>query len=100
MKTDRFPKSIRTILASRRKKRFEFMLKKIATKPGLKIIDIGCGVDGRSFDDFLDPYGYSVTGVDILPEERVKHIYRKFRYVFQDASDLHRYKDCEFDLAV
>ena len=65
----------------------------------MKIIDIGCGVDGRSFEDHV-PQDWQIIGIDILPPERVKHSHPNFNYLQQDAQDLSQFKDYEFDLAV
>ena len=65
----------------------------------MKIIDIGCGVDGRSFDDYV-PSQWQIVGIDIHPVEQVDHKHRNFTYLRQDAQDLSRFKDQEFDLAV
>jgi ubiquinone/menaquinone biosynthesis C-methylase UbiE len=65
----------------------------------MQVIDIGCGHDGRSFDDYV-PVNWKITGVDILPVERVHHQNPNFTYLQQDASELSRFKDEEFDLAV
>lgn len=75
------------------------MLSKIALAEDLKVIDIGCGIDGRSFEDFV-PRNWEITGIDILPTERVHHNHPRFLYVQQDAQDLTLFKDYEFDLAV
>lgn len=99
MKTDKLPSVIRKVLAFRRKRRVDFMLSKIITKEDMKIIDIGCGVDGRSFDAYVPP-DWEITGVDILPVERVQHQHPNFIYLKQDAQDLSRFKDQGFDLAV
>lgn len=99
MNTDKLPSVIRKVLAYRRKARVDFMLSKIITKDKMKIIDIGCGVDSRSFDAYV-PADWEITGVDILPVERVQHQHPNFIYVEQNAQDLSRFKDHEFDLAV
>lgn len=99
MNTDKLPSVIRKMLAFRRKGRVKFMLSKITTKEKMKIIDIGCGVDSRSFDVYVPP-DWEITGVDIHPVEQVQHQHPNFIYLQQDAQDLSRFKDHEFDLAV
>lgn len=99
MKTDKFPLFIKRMLANRRRSRVDFMLSKVVTKDDMKVIDIGCGFDGRSFDDYVDRR-WQITGVDIIPAERVRHNHPGFTYLQQDAQDLSRFKDGEFDLAV
>ncbi|HSA86196.1 MAG TPA: class I SAM-dependent methyltransferase [Nitrospira sp.] len=99
MNTDSFPSVIKKILAYRRKSRVAFMRSKVTIAHQMNVVDIGCGVDGRSFDDYL-PSHWHITGVDILPKERVHHYHPGFRYIQQDAQDLSRFKDHEFDWAV
>jgi ubiquinone/menaquinone biosynthesis C-methylase UbiE len=75
------------------------MLSQVIVANDMKVIDIGCGVDGRSFDDHV-PEDWDITGVDIRPGEEVRHKHRGFSYVQQDAQDLSRFGDHEFDLAI
>lgn len=79
--------------------RINFMLSKVSTKHRMSVIDIGCGVDGRSFEDYI-PANWHVTGVDIQPEECIHHTFQNFCYIRQDARDLSRFGDNEYDLAV
>jgi len=99
MNTDKLPSVIRKVLAYRRKSRVDFMLSKVVVANNMKVIDIGCGVDSRSFDAYV-PENWEITGVDILPSERVHHQHPSFSYIQQDAQDLSRFTDHEFDLAV
>lgn len=99
MNTDNLPSVVRKVLAYRRKVRVDFVLSKINTKEKMEIIDIGCGIDSRSFDAYIQP-NWKITGVDILPIEQVQHEHPNFIYFKQDAQDLSRFKDREFDLAV
>ena len=99
MITDKLPYPLRKILEYRRKGRVDFMLSKITTKNKMKIIDIGCGIDSRSFDAYI-PKDWEITGVDIIPDENVHHQHPNFNYFNQDARDLSQFKDNEFDLCV
>lgn len=99
MNTTKLPSTIQKILAARRKWRVDFILSKVTTQDDMKIVDIGCGVDGRSFDDYI-PRNWEITGIDILPTERVKHKHPNFTYEKQNAQDLSHYEDNTFDLAV
>jgi hypothetical protein len=99
VKTDKLPFVIRKVLAYRRRSRVDFMLSKVVVANNMKVIDIGCGVDGRSFDEYV-PEDWEITGVDILPSEQVHHKHPRFSYIRADAQDLSRFKDREFDLAV
>jgi hypothetical protein len=65
----------------------------------MSVVDIGCGVDSRSFDTYV-PEDWKITGIDIVPEERVNHRHPRFSYIQQDAQDLSRFQDNEFDLAI
>jgi len=99
MFTDKLPSVIRKVLAYRRKARVGFVLSKIITTDKMKIIDIGCGNDNRSFGAYV-PANCEITGVDILPVEQIRYKHPNFTYIKQDAQDLSRFKDNEFDLAV
>jgi len=99
METDRLPSFIRKALAYRRRARVDFILSKVVTANNMKVIDIGCGVDGRSFEAYV-PVDWEITGVDTIPAERVRHEHPRFSYLQQDARDLSRFQDHEFDLAV
>ncbi|MEO8753724.1 MAG: class I SAM-dependent methyltransferase [Casimicrobiaceae bacterium] len=99
MDTSRLPSVIQDILSYRRKRRVAFMLSHVSTKEGMNVIDIGCGPNGRSFDDFV-PADWSVTGVDILPAAEVHHAHPNFTYVERDAQHLDCFAAHAFDLAV
>lgn len=99
MKTNELPGFIKKILSVRRKIRIIHALSKVTKKTDMKIIDIGCGIDGRSFEDFI-PLNWQVVGVDLKDEERINHTHPNFKYIKRDASDLSRFKDKNFDLAV
>jgi len=97
--TDKLPSFVRRALARRRRSRVEFLLSKVNVKPGLNVIDVGCGFDGRSFDDYA-PQDWQITGVDIIAPEGVSHSHPGFTYFEQDATDLSRFADGQFDLAI
>jgi len=99
MDATRLPLPVRRVLEYRRRGRVRFVLSKVNSRPGMKIIDIGCGIDGRTFEDHI-PRDWAVTGVDILPPERIRHTHPCFCYLLQDARNLSRFGDGEFDLAV
>jgi len=99
MKTDNFPSAIKQILVARRKRRITHALSKVTTKPSMKIIDIGCGIDGRSFENFIPP-NFQVIGVDLKDPQKINHTYPDFQYIQQDAQDLSQFADKQFDLAV
>lgn len=65
----------------------------------MRIIDVGCGVDSRSFDAYV-PREWEIVGVDLHSAEKVKHEHPNFTYLQQDAQDLSQFETNEFDLAV
>jgi len=99
MKSDNLPSTIQQILISRRKKRIFQAMSKVTTKPGMKVIDIGCGIDGRSFEDFI-PQNWQITGVDLKDSQEVHHTYPNFQYIQQNAHHLSQFAEKQFDLAV
>jgi ubiquinone/menaquinone biosynthesis C-methylase UbiE len=99
MITDNLQFILRRILAFRRQYRVTYMLSKVVVNKRMTVIDIGCGIDGRSFDDYV-PETWEITGVDIFPNDCIHHNHPNFVYVQQDAQDLSRFSDNEFELAV
>jgi hypothetical protein len=99
MNTHNLRPSLQKILAYRRKKRVDLVLSKVATKPTMRICDLGCGPDGRSFEDFVSPQ-WEIVGVDLLPPEKIQIKHPGFSYIQQDARDLSRFRDREFELLV
>lgn len=99
MNTDRLPSIVKKLLEFRRRSRAKFILSKVVVGSGLKVIDIGCGIDGRSFEDHV-PDDWEIVGVDVVSAERVRRKHPRFSFVRQDAQDLSRFRDREFDLAV
>jgi ubiquinone/menaquinone biosynthesis C-methylase UbiE len=99
MNTDKLPSVIMKVLSYRRQCRVDFLLSKVVVASNMKVIDIGCGPNGRSFEDFV-PEDWDITGVDIKPIEQVHHKHQRFSYIQQDGQELSRFRDHEFDLAV
>jgi hypothetical protein len=99
MKSDNLPGVVQKILVKRRKKRISQALSKITIKPEMKVIDIGCGIDGRSFENYI-PQNWKIIGVDLQDPEKIKHTYPNFQYIQQNAQDLSQFADNSFDLAV
>lgn len=99
MKSKQLPNFLQAILVMRRKARIKQALSKIAVKDDLSVLDIGCGIDGRSFQDFI-PKSWSVTGVDQHDDAEIFQTHPNFKYVQGDAADLSEFKDLEFDLAI
>lgn len=99
MDVSKLPLFVRKILASRRKRRVEFLLAKINTRPNMKVIDIGCGIDGRSFEDHA-PTDWHIVGVDLHDKARISHKHQNFKYLKHDAQDLSQFANSEFDLAI
>lgn len=86
-------------LSRKRKRRLHFMLDKVTTFEGMKLLDVGCGNDGRSVQNWIDPT-YQITGIDLYPEDKVNIGHSNFTYLQQDARDMSRFRDHEFDLAI
>lgn len=90
---------VQRLLARRRENRARFMLSKVDTFPGMRVLDIGCGRDGKSLENFLPP-DYHITGIDLHDENETRMAHPNFTYLRQDARDMSRFKDKEFDLAI
>lgn len=90
---------IQNVLAKRRKRRAEFVLSKVNVFHGMSILDVGCGPNGRSFEDFI-PKDYRITGIDLLDEKEVRTSHPKFKYLKKNAQDLSVFSDDAFDLTV
>lgn len=80
-------KFLQSLLLKRRIKRVEFILSKVNVFDGMSILDIGCGPNGRSFEDHI-PHNYKITGIDIIDEEKVKTDYPNFKYLKHNAENL------------
>ena len=92
-------KITQNILAKRRRKRVDFILSKVDVFQGMSILDVGCGPDGRSFEDLVDK-DYIITGIDIIDDKNVATNHPNFKYYKQNAQDISMFVDNEFDLAV
>jgi len=92
-------KFIQNCLAVRRKKRVEFILSKVKVFDNMSILDVGCGIDGRSFENFI-PDNYNIIGIDIRPKNKVTIKHPGFKYLQINATDLNIFKDKQFDLCV
>lgn len=91
--------TVQTLLIARRRARARFFLSKVSTFPGMSVLDVGCGMDANSLESIL-PSDYTIVGIDLHPENQVKIVYDNFTYIRQDAEDLSRFHDKQFDLAV
>ena len=99
MESDNLPGFVQKVLVKRRKRRISQALSKIIIKPEMKIIDIGCGIDGRSFEDYI-PQNWRIIGIDLKDPEKINQNYPDFQYIQQNAQDLSQFADNQFDLAV
>jgi ubiquinone/menaquinone biosynthesis C-methylase UbiE len=90
---------VQSLLQRRRRARARFLLSKVLTFPGMSILDVGCGTDGNSLEAVLPPES-TVVGIDLIDPNRVRITHPKFEYIQQDAADLRRFRDKQFDLAV
>ena len=85
-------KLIQHVLMNRRRKRVSFVLSKVDTIPGRLVLDIGCGRNGRSFEDFVSR-DLKIVGFDILDEDKINMNHPDFTYFKQNAENLNRFKD-------
>jgi len=90
---------VSSLLKKRREHRFKKILSLVKTNPGMKILDVGCGRNGRSFHDYLD-FNCSVLGIDLLEPDQVEISSPSFSYRKQDARNMSDFGDNEFDLVV
>lgn len=88
-----------SLLARRRALRATFFLRRVQRWPGMKVLDVGCGVNGRSFEDFA-PEDMEIEGIDLHDPAAVSFAHPGFRYVQRSATELHHYADGQFDLVV
>lgn len=90
---------LQRLLYKRRQHRASFLLSKVCLFPGMSVLDVGCGPDGRSMEVFL-PSDYKIVGIDLYDEPEVKVSHPQFTYFQQDAQDLGRFCDKQFDLTL
>lgn len=97
--SNELPSPLRALLAWRRRARLHTLLGQVKTWPGMKVLDVGCGVDGRSFEDHVDQ-SWEITGIDIARPEEIHHTRPRFKYMTVDVRDMTVFADGEFDLVV
>lgn len=90
---------VQRILRWRRIKRINYVLSIVQTWPGMKILDVGSGRDGRSFENIVSN-DYKITGIDLFDPHEVVITRPHFQYHKQDASDLSMFGSKQFDLAI
>ena len=90
---------LQRLLYRRRQHRVTFLLSKVNCFPGMSILDVGCGPDGRSLEVFL-PNDYQTVGIDLYDEREVKVNHPQFTYFQQDAQNLGRFYDKQFHLTI
>ena len=71
------------------------MCELVGLKPAHRILDVGSG-NGLSFEIFNKEN--EITGLDLDAKTSIKR--NKFKYVQGDGSDMHMFKNKEFDLVV
>ena len=64
----------------------------------MRVLDVGCGLDGRSLENWL-PDNFEIVGVDLYPESEVHIQHPNFRYYRRSAEDLSLFRDKSFDVA-
>jgi ubiquinone/menaquinone biosynthesis C-methylase UbiE len=65
----------------------------------MRVLDIGCGLDGNSLESEI-PDTCEVVGVDLHDPARIRIRQNNFQYIQRDAEDLSIFPDLYFDLAV
>jgi ubiquinone/menaquinone biosynthesis C-methylase UbiE len=93
------PSWVEAGLKIRRRARLRRFLNALDLPALPNIIDVGCGINDRSFSDFV-PRQWRITGVDMHAPGIVNHGHPHFRYVQGDACNLHQFADKQFDLTV
>lgn len=89
--------TVQNVLAARRAHRVTFLLAQVKIEPDARILDVGCGRDGRSLEQYL-PESFQIVGIDLNPPDEVTIRHPNFTYYQQDARDLSRFGADEFDL--
>jgi ubiquinone/menaquinone biosynthesis C-methylase UbiE len=87
------------ILKLRRMRRAKNILGNFDISKNISIIDIGCGINGRSFSDYV-PSNFNIVGVDIIDNSQIMHNHLNFKYYKMDAAYLSIFTDKQFDMAV
>ncbi|MGI6657052.1 MAG: class I SAM-dependent methyltransferase [Desulfobulbus sp.] len=90
---------IQKVLSKRREWRCKFILSKVQLAQEMFILDVGCGSNGRSFENFI-PDTYKIIGIDLISEDLIKFEHKNFTYLKHDAQDLSLFSDKQFDLTV
>lgn len=80
------------------RKRYQIICKHLNIEPSDRILDIGCGNDGRSFEIYNK--SNEIVGIDIIPYEKIIYNSPNFTYIKRDAVDMSCFKDKEFDIAI
>ena len=74
------------------------MLSLVRSRGVSRVLDVGCGRDGRSLADHLPPT-WEITGLDLHDPAEVQVDHSRFCYLRRDAQDLREFADDEFDVA-
>jgi len=77
---------------TRKKKRYEKIVKLIGLKPTETVLNVGCG-EGLTFENFNSTN--SITGVDLFPESQIHQ--KNFRYKQIKGNGILPFQDKEFD---
>jgi len=65
----------------------------------MKILDVGCGVDGRSFSDHVK-ITHHITGIDLFDKSDIFNKHPNFTYIKKNANNLKAFKDKSMDLVI
>ena len=91
-------KIISPLLKKRRLNRYTKLCRLLNIQPSEKILDVGCGEDGKSFEIYNNQN--FITGIDLFPEKELKLLKDNFIYIQANAEDLSIFRNNEFDIAI
>lgn len=78
-------------------KRYQKMVELSGLQPHHRVLHAGCG-HGYSFEFYNTEN--EIVGLDIFPAEECDIVRDKFRYIQGDGTNMHMFRDQEFDLVV
>lgn len=98
MYTLTLPPWVQSFLRARRRARLRRFLAPLDLPSAPRVVDVGCGSDGRSFSDHV-PAAWQIVGVDLGEAHQIRQNHPNFRFVRASACEL-PFPDQHFDLTV